>query len=335
MHLVPLASGAIQVSELGLGTDNYGSRVPAGAAFSLLDQFVEAGGTLIDTANIYAEWAPGCSGGESEAVIGQWLSSRGCRDRTIISTKVGFPYSSSRGGLQASKVERECESSLRRLRTDHIDLYFAHCDDRSVPYEEMLGAFSKLVAEGKVRHVGLSNWPTWRVVEAQAHARAHRLSPIDALQLRHTYLRPGAGADFAEQVAVDRQLLDYCAASGLPLLAYSVLLNGAYTRRSRSIGAEYEGPDSKARLAALQAVAAETATSPNQVVVAWLLQGVPRVIPVIGATQPEQLAENLSAADLHLTSDQMARLNAAGHPHHPAEAEPGPDQTRPEDEVAP
>lgn len=334
MHFVPLAGGAIEVSELCLGTDNYGSRIDTASAFSLLDQFTEAGGNFVDTANIYAEWAPGCSGGESETVIGHWLSSRGCRDQTVISTKVGFPYSGTRGGLRAAEIKRECESSLRRLRTDHVDFYFAHCDDRLVPYEEIFGAFSDLVAAGKIRHVGLSNWHTWRVAEAQLHNRAHGLSPVDALQCRHTYLRPVTGANFEEQVAVDSQLLDYCNASGVPLLAYSVLLNGAYTRKSRSIGHQYKGLDTESRLGALQLVAAETAASINQVVVAWLLQGDPCVIPVIGATQPDQLAENLDAVDLDLTSDQMARLNTAGHPPHATELHPEPDQPNARGKVA-
>lgn len=313
MDTVQLSTTGAWVSEVCLGTDYYGSRVPPSRAFELLDQFADAGGTFLDTSNIYACWIPGFHGGESEAVIGDWMAASGCRDRMFVGTKVGVPYQDSPGGLRASEIERECEKSLRRLRSDWIDLYFTHCDDCATPLEEMLEAFTSLRSAGKIRFFGISNWHLWRLAEARLLAEAHDLAVPVAAEFRRSYLRPTAGADFGGQVVADPQLVDFCRTHHLTLLAYSVLLNGAYTREDRSIGPEYEGPDSTVRLRTLNDVAHETGATPNQVVLSWLLRGNPAVIPIVGGTTHEQLAENLAAVAVQLTSDQLARLQSAGN----------------------
>lgn len=315
METVPLSATGERVSAMCLGTDYYGSRVPPACAFELLDQFSGAGGMFLDTSNLYASWIPGFEGGESERVIGDWMAARRCRDRMFVGTKVGFPYQDSPGGLRASEIARECERSLRRLKSDSIDLYFTHRDDRTTPLPEILEAFTSLVKAGKVRFVGISNWHLWRLAEARLLAEVHHLASPAAVELRHTYLRPQPGADFGEQVVASPELLDYCRSYDLSLLAYSVLLNGAYSRGDRSIGPEYQGPDSSARLSILHDVANETGATPNQVVIASLLNGTPAIIAIIGGTTREQLAENLQAADVRLTPDQMARLQSAGNPH--------------------
>lgn len=233
----------------------------------------------------------------------------------VVGTKLGVPYPDSAGGLRAAEIERECEKSLRRLRSDWIDLYFTHCDDRATPLEEILEAFTSLRSAGKIRFLGISNWHLWRLAEARLVAEAKDLAVPVAAEFRHTYLRPTAGADFGGQVVAGPELLDYCRAYDVALLAYSVLLNGAYTRADRSIGAEYQGPDSTIRVRVLNEVARETGATPNQVVIAWLLRGDPAIIPIVGGTTREQLAENLDAAAVYLTRDQVARLQLAGnHP---------------------
>lgn len=146
-------------------------------------------------------------------------------------------------------------------------------------------------------------------------AEAHDLAVPVAAEFRHTYLRPTAGADFGGQIVASPQLVDFCRTYHLTLLAYSVLLNGAYTRGDRSIGPEYQGSDSTLRLRTLNDVTHETGATPNQVVLSWLLRGDPAVIPIVGGTTQEQLAENLDAGAVHLTRDQMTRLQSAGnHP---------------------
>lgn len=312
MDTVPLSATGVQVSELCLGTDYYGSRVPPSLAFQLLDQFADAGGTFLDTSNIYACWIPGFEGGESEAVIGDWMAERRRRDRMFVGTKVGVGYQDSTGGLRASEIERECEKSLRRLRTNWVDLYFTHCDDRTTPLDEILEAFTALRSAGKVRFFGISNWPLWRLAEARLVAEAQGMAVPVAAEFRHTYLRPTAGADFGGQVVASPPLVDFCGTYELTLLAYSVLLGGAYTRKDRSIGPEYRGWDSTVRLKTLNDVALETGATPNQVVISWLLRGDPAVIPIVGATTHEQLAENLAASAVHLSRDQMTRLQSAG-----------------------
>jgi aryl-alcohol dehydrogenase-like predicted oxidoreductase len=312
MHYVPLGDTGVTVSAVCLGTDYYGSRTPSTTAYQLLDQFAEAGGTFIDTSNIYAFWIPGYQGGESETTIGDWMAARQNRAQMFVGTKIGFPYPGTTGGLRANEIERECERSLRRLKINTIDLYYAHCDDRQTSLEEILEAFHHLVQAGKVRFIGASNWLTWRLAEARLISDTHGWARHAAFEFRHTYLRPKPGMDFAPQVVTNEQLLDYCRAYNVTLLAYSILLNGAYTRPDRSLPTEYLGPDSQARLAALQAVARETEASPNQVVIAWMRHSNPSILPIIGGSTQEQLTENLHALTLELTAEQMMRLDEAG-----------------------
>jgi aryl-alcohol dehydrogenase-like predicted oxidoreductase len=196
------------------------------------------------------------------------------------------------------------------LGTDRVDLYYAHVEDRSVPQEETVGAFGELVTAGKARHVGCSNAPAWRIERARGIARAGGGAPYCCVQQRHSYLLPRPGTDLGRQLASSPELLDYCADQGVGLLAYSVLLGGAYTRDDRPLPDGYAGADADARLAVLREVAGETGATPNQVVLAWLLRGAPPVIPLIGASSEEQLAENLGALELELSAEQLERLNA-------------------------
>jgi aryl-alcohol dehydrogenase-like predicted oxidoreductase len=312
MHFVPLGNTGVTVSAVCLGTDYYGSRTPAALANQLLDQFADAGGTFLDTANTYAYWIPGFAGGESERVIGDWMEARRNRRQMFVATKVGFPYPGSSGGLRASEIEQECEKSLRRLKVDAIDLYYAHCDDRATPLEELLEAFHRLVHGGKVRFIGASNWPTWRLAEARLLSELRGWTTHTALEFRHTYLRPKPGADFAPQVVVTPELQDYCRSHAPTLLAYSILLSGAYTRPDRAVMAQYQSPDSAERLVTLHDIARETKATANQVIIAWLLRCDPPILPIIGGSTSGQLKQNLDALSLHLTAEQMNRLHGAG-----------------------
>ena len=292
----------------------FGTRNDTASSFRLLDQYVDSGGTFVDTANIYAyapQMDPNFQGGESEQVLRGWFAAGGKREEMFIASKVGFGYVDQAFGLRAAQIEAECDKSLRRMGIDTIDLYYAHVDDRSTPLEETLLAFDRLVQKGKVRYLGASNLLAWRLEAARGVSQAHGWARYCCIQQRFSYLRPKPGASFAPQIAANDDLLDYCTNEGITLLAYSPLLNGAYTREDRSFPQQYQGLDSDARLVTLRQVAEEAGATANQVVLAWMMQSDPVVIPVIGATTPEQLTDILGAFAVHLSDEQMSRLNAA------------------------
>jgi aryl-alcohol dehydrogenase-like predicted oxidoreductase len=233
------------------------------------------------------------------------------RSQMFIATKVGFDYPGVERGLRSHQIENECEKSLKRLGIDTIDLYYAHKDDQNTAMEETLGAFQRLISAGKVRFIGASNFSAWRMEEARWVSQTHGWAGYCCIQQRYSYIRPKPGASFGLQVAANDDLLDYCRMRGITLLAYSLLLSGAYTRPERSLPSQYLGPDTNARLAALREVSEEVGATLNQVVLAWMLQSDPVVIPVIGASAMDQLQENLGALEIKLNADQMAQLNEA------------------------
>lgn len=314
MNKLNLGHSDIQVSALCLGTDSLGSKISRQTSFELLDLFGDAGGTFLDTANFYASWLPGCQGGESETAIGQWLAERGNRTDMVIASKLAFDYPGCEGGLSAIEIERECEKSLQRLGTDYIDLYFAHRDDRARPQAETMAAFDRLIRAGKVRALGASNLSVWRIAQANQISRAHDWAQYSAVQQRHTYFRPRHGAAFTPQISVNEDLKDFCRAHEVALVAYSVLLQGAYVREDRPIPAQYAGPDAQSRLQTLETVAREADASLNQVIIAWMRQSDPPVLPIIAGSRKEQLQETMAALDLTLSQDQMVRLDQAGNP---------------------
>ena len=308
-----LGKSGLTVSALALGSDLVGTKIDRETAFELFDYFAERGGTMIDTANFYASWLPGCQGGESETTIGEWLKRRGNRTKMVISTKLAFDYPGCAGGLSASEIERECEKSLRRLQTDFVDLYFAHRDDRETPLEETMEAFHRLIQAGKVRAVGASNLSLWRIAEANLISRADHWAGYTVIEQRYTYLRPRHGADFGPQIFISEELKDYADEKDVALIGYSVLLRGAYTRRDRELPTQFTGPDSEERLRVLSEVAREIPCTLNQLVIAWMRQNSPPILPIIAASRTEQLAENFDALKYTLTSEQMSRLNTAGN----------------------
>jgi aryl-alcohol dehydrogenase-like predicted oxidoreductase len=316
MKTLPLGHTGVRVSGLCLGAMNYGTKSNERDSMRMLDRYVEAGGSFIDTANNYALWWGG-DGGDSERVLGAWMKERKNRDRLFLATKVGFNQPDVGPSLSAATITREIHGSLKRLGTDHVDLYYAHQDWRKDGLDETLGAFDALRREGKIRFVGCSNFRVWRIEQARALSRAHGWAEYCCAQQRYTYLRPAPGASFDPQLPVDDELLDYCNvhAADFLLLGYSSTLGGAYAGRAdRQVPWQYAGPDSTARLAALRSVAAEVSATPIQVIYAWMLQSTPAVLPLVSAGTMEQLEEDLGCLKLTLSSDQMVRLNTAGTP---------------------
>jgi aryl-alcohol dehydrogenase-like predicted oxidoreductase len=313
-------AGGLPVSALCLGALPFGTTVDETTAFEILDRFVEAGGTFIDTSNNYGCWVEGATGEESELVLGRWLADRKSRDQVVLATKVGARPSPERGaawpgkreGLAARTVRTGIEGSLRRLGTDHVDLYYAHIIDPDTPPEETVSAFSALVTEGLTGMVGCSNHPLDQIRRARRVAADEGLAPYRVIQQRHTYLRPRPGADFGVQKHVTDSLLGYVADQpDMSLLGYSTLVGGAYTRPNRPFPEQYDRPGNARRLAVLHEVASEIGATPNQVVLSWLLHGEPPVMPILGVSSADQLQECLAAADLNLDPHLRERLNKA------------------------
>jgi len=314
VNKVRLGQSGIEASALIMGSDVLGSKLDRATTFRLLDYYADHGGTMIDTANFYASWIPGCHGGESETAIGAWIKERGNRDKLLISSKLGFDYPESQGGLTAHEIEQECNKSLKRLGTDYLDVYFAHRDDFATSLEETMGAFDRLAKAGKVRLVGASNLPIWRIAEANAISLANNWARYELIQQRYTYVRPRHGADFGPQIFLSEDTKAFAKHHGITLIAYSVLLAGAYTRAERPLPAQFAGVDSDDRTSALKQVASELGASPNQVVIAWMRQSDPAVLPIIAGSRVEQLQENIDALKLDLSDEQMKRLSSAGNP---------------------
>lgn len=313
-----------EVSALALGAMLFGSVTDEKTSFAILDHFVEAGGTFIDTSDNYAYWVDGGLGGQSERLLGKWRRSRGIGDEIVIATKLGAePLAPGTGftdnpeGLSAKAVHTAAERSRERLGVEKIDLLYAHIEDRSVPLGETVEAFGELVRQGTVGLLGASNHAIWRIERARALARAAGLPGYEVLQYQHSHLRPrhDIPSPLFEDGSLGHagpELLSYLRADpALTLVAYSPLLAGAYTRRDKPLPQDYDHPGTPARLAALHEITAETGAAVNQIVLAWQLASPFPIIPLAGASSLDQLKENLAAIDLELTEEQRGRLDGA------------------------
>ena len=311
MQTLQLGQTGEMVSSICLGALPFGSLVNEKLGNVLMDQYFDAGGRFFDTANIYVTWTEPWVGGESETALGNWIAARGNRNDVFIATKMGFGYQDVPRSTRAEHIVQECEKSLKRLRINTIDLYYTHADDRTTPLEESLAAFDQLIREGKIRHIGASNFAAWRLARALDVSQTNNLARYCCIQQRHSFLRPRPGTDFLPQVSSNSDLIDICRSDGLSVLAFSPLLNGAFSRPDREFPEQYIGGDSTARLLELQQVAAEVDATVNQVILAWMLASTPAVIPLLGVSNVDQLTENLGALEVIFTKDQMQRLNNA------------------------
>lgn len=309
MDMRAIGRSRLATPRLVLGGNVFGWTVSGAEAFAVLDRFAEAGGTLIDTADVYSSWVPGHQGGESEALLGEWLKRR--RGAGVaIATKVGWE-----GSLAAAHIEQAAEASLKRLGVEAIDLYYAHKDDPETPLEETLGAFDALIRAGKVKAIGASNYSAGRLAEALAISGREGLARYEVLQPEYN-LMTRAGFEGA--------LDEPCIAEGLGVLPYFGLAAGFLTGKYRSeadFGKSARGGrmaaylDDRGRrvLAALDAVAAEAAATPAQVALAWLAARPGVTAPIASATSLAQLEELLGVLTLELSDEQVERLSAASH----------------------
>jgi aryl-alcohol dehydrogenase-like predicted oxidoreductase len=305
----------LKVSELCLGTMQFGWTADEPAAFAVMDGFVEAGGNFIDTADVYSRWAEGNPGGVSEQIIGRWMRARGNRDRIVLATKVrGRMWDGPDGeGLSRAHVIRACEDSLRRLGADHIDLYQPHWFDASTPIEETLHALDDLVRAGKVRYLGCSNHPAWRLCKALWASDKLGLARYDSLQPHY---------NLAYRAEFERELKPLCEDQGLGVTPYSPLaggfLTGKYRRghvpastRASRIQEKYFNDRSFALLETLDKIAASRGLTPAQTALAWLLTQPVISAPIVGANTVEQLTASLGAVGVRLAPAEMAELNLA------------------------
>ncbi len=306
-----IGNSDLDVYPLSLGGNVFGWTADERQSFAVLDAFVAAGGNFIDTADAYSAWAPGNSGGESEAIIGRWMAARGNRDQVVIATKVGA-YAKYRG-LAAANIKAAVEESLRRLGTDRIDLYYTHTDDTSVPVEEFLGALDQLVKDGKVREIGASNIAPERLTEALEASDREGLAKYVALQPLY---------NLVNRTAYEGPLAEVVAKHGLSTLPYSALASGFLTGKYRP-GSQVDSPragkasaylDSERNLGVLSVldeIAAAHGTEVTTVALAWLAAQPTVAAPIASARDTDQLAALTAVADLALTPAEITALTAA------------------------
>ena len=329
MRYTTIGSGSLsarKVSVLSLGAMRFGTTTDEATSFAILDRYVAAGGNFIDTSNNYLYFVNGTQGGESEALLGRWRASRGIGDEIVIATKVGArpvtpaaDFAAPREGLSRAVIREASDRSRERLGVERIDLYYAHVPDQAgVPVDEQVAVFGDLVADGMVGLLGLSNHWAWQVERARGLAAAAGSARADVLQYHYTYLRmrtdiPDLRFSRDGEIGVaDGSILSYVRAEpGMTLVAYSPLLNGAYTRPGKALDRAYDHPGTRTRLKALDQVVKETGATANQVVLAWLIGGELPVVPLIGASSVAQLDESLAAVDLQLSAEQRQLLDAA------------------------
>jgi aryl-alcohol dehydrogenase-like predicted oxidoreductase len=309
MDTTPLGRTGESVSELCLGPMYFGSRVDRETSFDLLDRYYEAGGRFLDTANIYATWVEGYDDPESEPLVGEWLAERGVRDEMTIATKLGFGYRDVPTSLDPDRIAQEIDRSLDRMGTDTIDLLYAHVDDPDTPQTDVMAAFGEAVDAGKVRHLGASNFPAWRIARANRIAAERGLPRFECVQPRFSYLISDRDADFGGQLATTDELVDYCTQHDLVLLPYSPTLGGCYGRDDRPTPEGYVRSENRVKMRAVEDIAERKGVNGNTVALAWLLDRDQPTVPVLGVSTLEQLEENLAAADLEFSAAERRRLN--------------------------
>ncbi|MFJ6076467.1 aldo/keto reductase [Streptomyces sp. NPDC093065] len=306
-----LGSSDLEVFPLALGGNAFGWTADQDTSFAVLDAYTAAGGNFVDTADSYSAWVDGNSGGESETVLGQWLAARGNRDDVVLATKVSqhpdYP------GLSAANIKAAADASLRRLGTDHIDLYYTHFDKPEVPVEEIIGALDELVRAGKVRHIAASNISAERLAaslefsDREGLARYVAVQPHYNLVSRDTY--EGGLRDLAEQ-------------AGLAAVPYYALASGFLTGKYRP-GTDVDSPRAggaakhletergRRVLAALDEIAEAHGVPVATVALAWLAGRPTVAAPIASARTVEQLPALLGVAELKLTEEEAGRLTRA------------------------
>jgi aryl-alcohol dehydrogenase-like predicted oxidoreductase len=307
-----LGQSSLSVAPLAFGGNVFGWSADEKRSFELLDAFVDAGLNLIDTADVYSAWAPGNRGGESETIIGKWLKRSGKRDRVAIATKVA--KWSEHSGLSPMNINEAVEGSLKRLQIDYIDLYQAHEDDATVPLHETLGAFSRLIEQGKVRVIGASNYGADRFAEALSVSKEHNLARYESLQPEY---------NLVSRQGYEKELEPLVLKEGVGVINYFALasgfLSGKYrneadlTKSSARSGSvkKYLNAQGFKVLATLDDIAAAHKATTAQIALAWLMARPGITAPIASATSVDQLQELIGAVNLKLSANDIAALDSA------------------------
>ena len=309
----PLGRSGLMTAPLAFGGNVFGWTADESMSFRLLDAFVDAGFNLIDTADVYSRWVPGHVGGESEAIIGRWLKRSGKRSKVLIATKVGKDMGNDRTGLSPRWIRQSVEDSLRRLQTDHIDLYQSHDDDPTTPFEETFAAFDGLIRAGKVRAIGASNHSAARLAEALDASERLGLPRYETLQPLY---------NLVDREPYEAELEPLIRACGLGVINFFGLARGFLTGKYRSEAdlsksprgggiKAYLNPRGYRILAALDAAAMALSATPAQVALAWQMARPGICAPIASATSVAQVDELADAAALTLSAEAIAALDSA------------------------
>jgi len=315
MQKRPLGKTGLEIAPLVFGGNVFGWTIDEATSFSVLDAFVDHGFNAIDTADVYSAWVPGNQGGESETILGKWFAANPSkRDQVTLFTKVGADIKKTgKKDLSATWIAQAVEDSLRRLQTDHIDLYFSHWPDPDTPYAETLGAYDKLLKAGKIRSIGASNLDAAQLGEALQVSREQGLPRYDVLQPEY---------NLVARDSFEGPLRDLCVRENIGVVTYfslaSGFLSGKYRSKDdvanskRSKGVEkYMDERGMKVLAALDTVSARHASSPAEVALAWVIASKGVTAPIASATSVKQVASFAKAANLSLSDEDMALLNQA------------------------
>jgi len=313
MQLRKIGNSGLEIAPLVLGGNVFGWTINPAQSFKILDAFVDEGLNAIDTADVYSRWAPGNKGGESETILGQWLKQSGKRDRVLVFTKVGMDMDENKKGLRKDYILRAVEDSLRRLQTDHIDLYQSHTDDESTPLDETLEAYAQLISAGKVRAIGASNYSGARLQQALDVSAQHHLPRYECLQPHYNLVHRADYEHDLEPVVLRNHIgviPYYALASGF--------LSGKYRTQAdlgdkpRGAGAgKYLNQHGLRVLNCLDEVAREMNSTPARVALAWLITRPSITAPIASATSLDQLHDLCEATRLHLRPESIEKLNKA------------------------
>ena len=310
-----LGRSSLQVSPLCFGGNVFGWTVDEATSFSLLDAWLDSGMNFVDTADVYSRWVPGHAGGESETIIGKWLKkSPAKRKQLVLATKVGKDMGDGKVGLHPKYIKQAVDASLKRLNTDYIDLYQSHDDDPNIPFEDVLGTFGDLIAAGKVRAIGASNYTAERLAAALDVSEKHRLARYESLQpLYNLY----------DRAVFEKELQPLCAERGVGVINFYALAAGFLTGKYRTaadVNKSARGPktvglylnDRGLRIVnALDAIAARLNAKPSEVAIAWLLTRSTIAAPIASASNPDQLQSLIRAASLKLDDEALKALEVA------------------------